>query len=147
MPSVLIELGFLTNKREGRYLNSKNGQKALSKAIADAVRKYINQLKINTISITEDIEDEKINLKAEYKIQIASGKNRIATKSYNFKGLKNVERVKVGSFYKYYYGNSTILKVAKESLKLAKKKGYKSAFIVAFKNGEKITLKEAQKMQ
>ena len=34
MPSVLIELGFLTNRNEGRYLNSKKGQKALSNSIA-----------------------------------------------------------------------------------------------------------------
>jgi N-acetylmuramoyl-L-alanine amidase len=146
MPSVLIELGFLTNKKEGRYLNSKKGQKALSNSIAIAIKKYIDQLKINTISVIDDVAIENSIAKTEYKIQIESGKNKIATKSYNFKGLKNVERVLVGSYYKYYYGNSSVLKKVKISLKLAKKKGYKTAFIVAFKNGKKITLKEAQNM-
>lgn len=147
MPSVLIELGFLTNKKEGRYLNSKRGQKALSNSIALAVNTYINQLKLNTVSVDDDEVIEKKSLPVEYKIQIASGKNRIATKSYNFKGLKKVERVPVGPFFKYYYGNSTELKNTKKSLKLAKEKGYISAFIVAFKNGKKITLKEAQNLR
>jgi N-acetylmuramoyl-L-alanine amidase len=144
MPSVLIELGFLTNKNEGRYLNSTNGQKAFSNAIALAIKKYINQLKINTISVVDDVTNIS---KIEYKVQIASGKNKIATKSYNFKGLKSVERVKVGSFFKYYYGNSPLLKEMKSALQLAKRKGFTTAFIVAFKNGKKITLKEAQNMQ
>ena len=146
MPSVLIELGFLTNKNEGRYLNSKKGQKALSNSIAIAIKKYINHLKINTISVVDDVVTEGSVSKIEYKIQIASGKNRIATKSYNFKGLKNVERVAVGSFFKYYYGNSEVLKKVKKSLKKVMKKGYTSAYIVAFKNGKRITLKEAQNM-
>ena len=146
MPSVLVELGFLTNKKEGRYLNSKKGQKALSIAIADAIKKYINQLKINTISISDDVLVEDVSLTIEYKIQIASGKNKIRTKSYNFKGLREVERVKVRGYYKYYYGNSSNLERTKESLKIAKKKGYRSAFIVAFKNGEKISIKQAQKI-
>ena len=30
MPSVLIEAGFLTNKREGKYLNSMKGQKEVA---------------------------------------------------------------------------------------------------------------------
>ncbi len=34
-----------------------------------------------------------------------------------------------------------------KALKTAKSKGYTSAFIVAFKNGEKISVKEAKKMQ
>lgn len=146
MPSVLIELGFLTNKNEGRYLNSKKGQKAFSNSIALAIKKYINQLKINTISVVDDLATEGIVSKIEYKIQIASGKNKIATKSYNFKGLKNVERVAVGSFFKYYYGNSEVLKKVKKSLKKVMKKGYTSAYIVAFKKGKRITLKEAQNM-
>tara|TARA_B110000908_G_scaffold72220_1_gene87158 strand:+ start:32111 stop:33208 length:1098 start_codon:yes stop_codon:yes gene_type:complete len=146
MPSVLIELGFLTNKNEGRYLNSKKGQKALSNSIAIAIKKYINHLKINTISVVDDVVTEGSVSKIEYKIQIASGKNKIATKSHNFKGLKNVERVAVGSFFKYYYGNSEVLKKVKKSLKKVMKKGYTSAYIVAFKNGKRITLKEAQNM-
>ena len=93
MPSVLIELGFLTNRNEGRYLNSKKGQKALSNSIALAIKKYINQLKLNTISMVDEVVIEKSMTEIEYKIQIASGKNKIATKSYNFRGLRNVERV------------------------------------------------------
>ncbi len=42
MPSVLVETGFLTNKEEGAYLNSKKGQSEMSKAIADAIIDYKN---------------------------------------------------------------------------------------------------------
>ena len=143
MPSVLVELGFLTNKKEGKYLNSKKGQSQMAKAIADAIQNYINNLKLNTV-IEDVVEKPKTNT-VEFKVQIASGKNRISTKPYNFKGLKNVSRVKVGSFYKYYYGTTTSYKEAKKSLRTAKKKGYTSAFLVAFKNGEKISVQEALK--
>ncbi len=49
MPSVLVELGFLTNKNEGRYLNSKKGQQQMGNAIADAIINYISNLKLNTV--------------------------------------------------------------------------------------------------
>lgn len=56
MPSVLIELGFLTNKAEGRFLNSAAGQQKMAKAIAQAIERYINQLKLNTVK--DIVEDE-----------------------------------------------------------------------------------------
>ncbi len=140
MPSVLVELGFLTNRNEGRYLNSKRGQLQMGKSVAEAIENYISNLKLNTV-IDQVVEGETIEV-VEYKIQIASGRNKIATKSYNFKGLTDVQRVKVGAFYKYYYGVTSSYKQAKSSLKKAKAKGYKSAFIVAFKNGEKVSVKE-----
>lgn len=143
MPSVLVELGYLTNKNEGRYLNSKKGQQQMGKSIADAVENYVNHLKLNTV--TEEIIDGKEVDTIEFKVQIASGKNKIQTKSYNFKGLKNTQRVKFGNYYKYYYGISSSYKDALKSLKIAQKKGYKSAFIVAYKNGEKVSLKEVNK--
>jgi N-acetylmuramoyl-L-alanine amidase len=154
MPSVLVELGFLTNKTEGRYLNSKRGQQQMGKSIADAITNYIDNLKMNTVD-EEVVQNNEIDAKitpdiaqkvVEFKVQIASGKNKIPTKSYNFKGLKNIQRVKLGSYHKYYYGVSSSYQEAKKALLIAKEKGYKTAFIVAFKNGEKLSLKEVNKM-
>ena len=44
MPSVLIETGFLTNKNEGTYLNSREGQAEMGKAIAEAIVLYKSNL-------------------------------------------------------------------------------------------------------
>ncbi|MCG2461260.1 N-acetylmuramoyl-L-alanine amidase [Flavobacteriaceae bacterium F89] len=44
MPSVLVETGFLTNKQEGAYLNSKKGQTEMGTAIADAILEYKKDL-------------------------------------------------------------------------------------------------------
>jgi len=46
MPSVLIEAGFLTNDKEGAYLNSGKGQSEMGAAIAEAILNY----KTNAIS-------------------------------------------------------------------------------------------------
>jgi N-acetylmuramoyl-L-alanine amidase len=146
MPSVLVELGFLTNKNEGRYLNSKKGQQQMSKAVSDAIKNYVNHLKVNTVVEALDT-DENLKNTIEFKIQIASGKNKISTKSYNFKGLKNVQVFKVGSYYKYYYGITSDYQELLKALKKAKQKGYSSAFMVAFKNGKKISVTEAKKIQ
>lgn len=157
MPSVLIELGFLTNKNEGKFLNSKIGQQKMAKEIARSIKKYYHQLKANTVALTIEkstpqlIKD--IGFSAEtkskeeviFKIQIASSKNKILVKSYNFKGLKNVQRVKVGSYYKYYYGITTSFKEVKNSLLKVKKKGYSDAYVAAFKNGEKVSLTKVLK--
>jgi N-acetylmuramoyl-L-alanine amidase len=143
MPSVLIELGFLTNKNEGRYLNSKKGQQQMSAAVTEAIKSYVNHLKLNTVNEVAQEEVKRI----VFKVQIASGKNKVPTRSYNFKGLKEIERVKVGGYYKYYFGNNAQYEEVIKALKIARQKGYKTAFIVAFKNGEKISVIEAKKMQ
>lgn len=148
MPSVLVELGFLTNRKEGRYLNSKRGQKELANSIASAVQKYVNQLKLNTVeTFVDEVDDYKTESNIEFKVQIASWKTRLATRAYNFKGLRNVERKKENSFYKYYYGKTSKYKQVQIALKEVKKKGYKTAFVVAFKKGKKISVKEALKNQ
>jgi N-acetylmuramoyl-L-alanine amidase len=43
MPAVLVELGYLTNPREARYLNSDRGQTYLASGIFRAVRAYKNE--------------------------------------------------------------------------------------------------------
>ena len=157
MPSVLIELGFLTNKNEGKFLNSKSGQQKMAKEIARSIKKYYNQLKLNTVVVNDQIsienskvdatirDEDKLEEEVIFKIQIASSKNKIQLKSYNFKGLKNVQRVKVGSYYKYYFGVTTIYNKVKNSLLKAKSKGYSDAYIAAFKKGKKVSLTEVLK--
>ena len=157
MPSVLIELGFLTNKNEGKFLNSKSGQQKMAKEIARSIKKYYNQLKLNTVVVNDQIsienskvdaiirDEDKLEEEVIFKIQIASSKNKIQLKSYNFKGLKNVQRVKVGSYYKYYFGVTTNYNKVKNSLLKAKSKGYSDAYIAAFKKGKKVSLTEVLK--
>ncbi|NND16041.1 MAG: N-acetylmuramoyl-L-alanine amidase [Eudoraea sp.] len=49
MPSVLIETGFLTNKNEGAYLNSKKGQSEMGRAIAQAILVYKETIMPNEV--------------------------------------------------------------------------------------------------
>lgn len=44
MPSVLVETGFLTNKSEGAYLNSKKGHDEMGNAIASAILTYKKEM-------------------------------------------------------------------------------------------------------
>ena len=51
MPSVLVETGFLTNKQEGAYLNSKKGQSEMGTSIAEAIVDYKNTAQANRADI------------------------------------------------------------------------------------------------
>lgn len=149
MPSILIETGFLTNKKEGAYLGSNKGKNEMATAISNSIIKYIEGVRLNTVSIVNnqglDSVDEAVSNIPYFKVQIASGKSKISTASYNFKGLKNVECVPVGNYYKYYLGNTTNYDTAKKSLKKAKKAGYTSSFIAAFIGNQRVPLSEAIK--
>lgn len=145
MPSVLIETGFITNKTEANYLNSKNGQTRFAKSIASGIETYLKQLNINTVESTVVEKDFLVDKNIVFKVQIASGTTKLETKSYNFKGLKGVERVKVGRGYKYYYGKTSDYSEVIKHQKQAKKKGYSTAYITAFKNGKKIAVQKALK--
>ena len=57
-----------------------------------------------------------------------------------------IEISQTGDFFKYYYGSSSNYKDAKESLLTAQKAGFSSAFMVAFKGDEKISVSEALKL-
>jgi len=149
MPSVLVELGFLTNKREGAYLNSRKGQQSMSQSIATAILKYKKSLDSNVSELepvtTAVVNTDEIYNAITFKVQIAASSRKLATKPYNFNGLDTISLTKSGNLYKYYYGNTSNYSQIKNKLAKAKSKGYKSCYIVAFKNGEQITLTEALK--
>jgi len=149
MPSVYIEAGFLTNKNEGAYLDSKKGQQEMAKSIYKAIKLYKKQLDKNVvIDVKPEPEPKPIKPTSrivkgvDFKVQISSSSKKVKTAAYNFKGLKGIERVRVGAHHKYYYGKTSDYNKILELKKLAKAKGYTSAFIVAFKYGKKISVRE-----
>jgi N-acetylmuramoyl-L-alanine amidase len=68
-----------------------------------------------------------------YRVQLYFSKYKTDIVSTNFKGLDNITMSAEKNGYKYYYGNAKTMEEAKELQKFAKKKGYKSTFIVEVK--------------
>ena len=145
MPSVLVETGFITNKNEGDYLNSKRGKEEISKSIIDAVLDYKSSLNPEISTENLSVENSENTAQIIFKVQIAASSNKVAPKSYNFKGLSPISRTKLASVYRYFYGETTDYNKAIEFKNEANGVGYTSAFVVAYKNNTRISLKEALK--
>lgn len=80
-----------------------------------------------------------------FKVQLSASGKLIDTTPSNFKGLNSIGVTSEGTLYKYTYGNTANYEEAKRLLADAKAKGYTSAFIIAFKNGKKVSVQEALK--
>ena len=151
MPSVLVELGFLTNKIEGAYLNSKKGQNEMSEAIAKAIVSYKNLLQSDLQGdvVFEDsstnMEENSLVSEYTFRVQISASKMMLEPKSFNFMGLSPIKRIKSGSLYKYFLGKATSYEKAKELQQLAIEKGYSGSFVVVFQGEEIVPLNNALK--
>lgn len=171
MPRILIETGFISNTAEGNALNSEEGQNEIAKAIADAIISYKNEYFGNGNGeaerpsqkiIEKPIKDTSSPVKPKtdtikkttatkgtpgviFKIQLAATVKKLELKPSNFKGLKNISMERGANLYKYTYGETADYEEIKNQLQEVKSKGYTSAYIIAFKNGEKISLQDALK--
>ncbi len=160
MPRVLIEMGFISNEIEGNTLDSEQGQNDIALAIATAIVSYkkeyfgdgvdvndgkddykpvkeIPKTKVET-QIPQNRTSEIIKSDFTYKIQLSVSSKKLALTPKNFKGLSNVSMTKEGKSFKYFYSNTTNIDQIKLQLNEAKAKGYKSAYVVTFKNGIKL---------
>lgn len=170
MPSVLIELGFLSYKEEGEWLNTEAGQNDMAASIAKAILQYKKEFfnAGNEVYKPEPVTEDKPVVKTSepetpkttpkatpaatpdakgviYKVQISAVGKDVELTPSNFKGLDQLSKDKSTSVIKYFYGNTPDLEKARELLEVAKGKGFTSAFIVPFKDGKKITMQEALK--
>lgn len=159
MPSVLIETGFLTNKKEGAYLNSARGQEEMAREIATAITRYVaslsetnSNMKIDDSEIKQHIVEKAIAETEEdiyegviFKVQLAASGSKLDPSPNNFKGLKEVSRNQEDGLYKYYYGATSDYNKIEMMKTFARQNGYAAAYIVAFKNGKKVNLPEVLK--
>lgn len=194
MPSILIELGFISTPEEERYLNSEEGAGTMAKGIYRAFLNYKREHELRltgvskTIVPTEQEEDnapaiaqkdtesvntapqqEKLLAEAKtkpaataktapkrpivvesatndseitFKIQILTSSKPLAKNDKRLKGLKEVDYYKEGGIYKYTYGaSSDYNKVLRTKRTITAQ--FKDAFIIAFRNGEKMNVNEA----
>lgn len=137
MPSVLVELGFLTNLKEETFLNSRKGKDIMTLSLFNAIKKYMSK-RVNLKEVTVDTAQRYAN--TIFKVQIAASSKKLPLKSYNFKGLKNLSIEKQGKLFKYFTGNTSDYNEALSIQKMAKSKGYTECYIVAYKNGIKVNL-------
>nr|WP_317127161.1 N-acetylmuramoyl-L-alanine amidase [Maribacter algicola] len=193
MPSVLVETGFLTNKEEGAYLNSKKGQSEMGTAIADAILKYKADVQggsqttqvtsseapeiqikdegtavaavivpkektseIKEANIPETVERKKEELAVPelkekvgetmdenaiiYKVQLMASSKDLALTPENFKGLPQITKEPYNSLYRYMYGATQSYREAKMLQSKAARSGYSSAYIVAYRKGERVSI-------
>ena len=130
MPSVLVEAGFMTNSKEGAYLNSKKGQIEIADAIYDAIIRYKKSINFSDPQSILALNN------VSYRVQISASKNLVELKPYNFNGLDNISVFKENNNYKYFYSSSTNFDDITKKKNKAIKNGFKNAFIVTFKDGK-----------
>ncbi|MCL2131857.1 MAG: N-acetylmuramoyl-L-alanine amidase [Lentimicrobiaceae bacterium] len=159
MPSILVELGFLSNKEEEEYLASEKGQRELTNALFNAISKQIEEGKneTNTAATTSNTETKKeisaidtTDFKSEvlYKVQFLVSAKEYKPNDPIFKNIQDISVEKSGNLCKYASGRCSSYVEASILLAAVKEIGYKDAFIVATKkDGTKISIQEAKELE
>lgn len=173
MPSVLVELGFISNPEEENYLNSADGQHEMASCIARAVKRYkdelervyksseagrkaapaetpapVQQAPVQNIAASVSVKTETpaaADPSVHYKVQLMTSEKIYARGATLFRKLDGTierEDLKQGKkkVYKYIWGSFRTEAEAHSAVYKAKKQGFPDAFIVTYKNGERVEL-------
>lgn len=148
-PSVLVEIGFISNYDEGSYLSTEGGKQTIAKSIFNAFEKYKEEYdrKNGVYEEEKPKVEEKHVVGKTFKIQVLVSKNKYSPSAPQLNGLTGVEVVQTGDVYKYYYGDTNLESERDQLLTYAQRKGFKDAFVVEFVNNEKLKNKENYKIQ
>lgn len=169
MPSVLVELGFLTNKEEEDFLNSTDGKTYMASAIYRAFKAYKSDIellkdmagstttpvqddepipepeiiKLNEDELNEAVVTRKVKKGVEFQVQILTTTKKLGRNADELKGLDDVDVIESNGLYKYLAGSTDSYEEAKRNQEILRQNGFTGAFVVAFENGTRIDLHEA----
>jgi len=164
MPSVLTEIGFMSNPAELKYITSEKGQKDITEAIFRAVKQYVENVRrsllldgtttttpTTTATTTTSTatpsqnpqESEQSKAKVQpmvkrYTIQLMASVKRISTSHPELKSYRGKAWILEGAGalkYKYCYGDFADKAIAQEHIKEVRKE-FPQAFIATFEREE-----------
>jgi N-acetylmuramoyl-L-alanine amidase len=161
MPSVLVEVGFISNEEEERFLISDQGQSYIASAIFRAFRDYKEAIERKSDRLfassgssnngnnqtgnpagSEGPETSSQSDNITFKVQVISSRNKIPLDSDFFKGIKDIEVFESDGLFRYVAGAAATLEdiiAYREKINEI----FPDAFIVAVRSGNLISLQEA----
>jgi hypothetical protein len=140
-----INLNAQLNEKIGKIQHLEAEQKTREKVVVQATsNKNISNTKINPK--TAGTESHTTPQEIIFRVQIISSSTRLAKNSSKFKSLKSVWEYKDNGLYKYTVGSQKDIKSAYALQLELRKNGFSEAFVVAFKNGKRIPVREAEKL-
>jgi N-acetylmuramoyl-L-alanine amidase len=128
MPSVLTEIGYLTNPQEEKFLGSEKGQDYMAACLFRAFRKYKNEVEGTKLTYNDDLENQK-PLEKEVHINYKDTSS-VAVEE------EEIEKTKVD--IKPVENNDTALKKEKELIAKAIAAAYNKADSIATANAIQI---------
>ncbi|WP_036153502.1 N-acetylmuramoyl-L-alanine amidase family protein [Maribacter forsetii] len=98
---------------------------------------------VPVVKTKEAINEKEVADSIVFKVQLMASSKNVALNSSNFKGLSNLSQEPYKNLYRYMYGETRSYREAKMMQTQAQEKGYPSAYIVAYKLGERIPIQHA----
>lgn len=148
MPSVLVEMGYITNAEDEKYMKSANGQRSIANSVYLAFKDYKHDYDKKNHLFTSNNQTQNGGTgnaalqgtpqgESRYKIQFLTAPRKLKNTSTRFEGLSPVDFYLDGTTYKYTYGDTSDINEIKKMLTTVQRK-FKDAFIVEFQNGQRI---------
>lgn len=166
MPSVLVELGFISNPEEEKYLLSESGQTKLAESIYHAFVNFksdydkrngsvviappTNSTPRPAVQNEAPAKSPSVSAKPAatttasaqsgkvlYRVQIMTHPTKLAANSTHFKGLKGVDHYREKGAFKYTYGASS----SRQEMEALRKKiapKFKDAFVIKTIDGKRV---------
>ena len=146
MPSILVELGFINNTKEEQFLNSEKGQTQMALALYRAFEEYKREFEAENHVSAKSADEKKPTTNGEtyFTVQFSTLNKKVPVTDKAFNGIKEVEVYEYNGAYRYVSGRFLTKAEAVTRQNEIRNKGYKDAFVIAFVNGERGTIKQAE---
>ncbi len=146
MPSILVELGFINHAKEEQFLNSEKGQTQMALSLYRAFAEYKREFEAENHTASQDVAEEKESDAGDtyFSVQFASRDKKVASTDKTFSGVKEVDVYEYNGAFRYISGRFNTKAEATKRQAEIRKLGYTDAFVIAFINGERGTIKQAE---